>query len=298
MDNSILADFGRPFIQTGRVPESSATLPSDSRRKENRLPVNTRGLPFLATLTGKDSAHTCFQYLLKNVSPGGVGFSLPRHVANREYMQQGLQIHFHIPFKLSDRFYDRGIVRWVSWSEEEQGQVCGAELQTKTPLHYPLYISYDTGEIVFRSQDDQPVNMEVLLKNLLKDALLLKKGMLIYYKHLSPFFSKIGSISPRHYPMLKTVFLGQVEAHLERNITELDFLLQRVHQADFSIGRLDSILDLDRFREVLEPEIDTDLFRHSFQSETVVPYLNSIKVLEHRLYTIYNTVSLTMANRY
>jgi hypothetical protein len=269
--------------------ENKSTSATVESRNEPRIPINCQGLSFLGT---RANDRSCFQYLLTNVSPSGVGFALPNHLKNRERFLKGDRVHFHVPFKLSDHFYNEGTVRWTDFDPTTEGQCCGAELDKQSALHYPVYVSFQTREITFPWETAGFRSTKHLLQSIVKDALLLKRGMLIYYRHLTPFFLKIGALDPRDYPVLKTIFLQDVDIQLNLNITTLKKILATVEQPDFSVQQIEKQLDLDVLRETIEPEIDANIFRNSFRSGNVVPYLDSLKTLEGKLYMTYNTVVL------
>ena len=268
--------------------------PPFDKRREQRTVVNTSGLPFLAE---RADNHHCFQYLLKDVSKDGVGISIPRQIENREFLRVGDQVRFHLPFLLNKGYFDEGQVRWTDTTESCQGQVCGSELNKRAPLEYPVYIAFTTGTIAFSLDNFGFSNMEDLIRTLVKDTMLLKRGVLIYFRHLVPLFSKIGGLHPQDYPVLKNIFLNDVEDAIGRNIEWLQKLLAQLSHPAFAMENIRREINLADLRSAIEPEIDTELFQNAFRSRTILPYLESIKTLEYKLFTAYNTLVL-IASQY
>ena len=62
-------------------------------------------------------------------------------------LETGEFINFHLPFQLNQKFYNQGVIRWQQ--SIPRGQMCGAHLEKRVPLRYPIYVGFETGQIHF-----------------------------------------------------------------------------------------------------------------------------------------------------
>jgi hypothetical protein len=68
-------------------------------RGESRLAVETGGTAFIAT---SEDFSAIFEYVLRDVASGGVGF----FVEEGTPLEEGDRINFHLPFEVNERFQD------------------------------------------------------------------------------------------------------------------------------------------------------------------------------------------------
>ena len=164
-------------------------MPGEDKRQEKRIDICSVVLPFLGT---RVSDHQPFQYLLQDVSPGGICIALPRWVMSREVLQVDDLIDFHVPFLMGTHVLSIGKITWQRWDKEFDQQVLGASLTRSAPAFYPVYLEVETRGVTlnltdFRDEGD-------ILAKAVKDAVLLKRGLLIYLGHLEAFFSRVGGL--------------------------------------------------------------------------------------------------------
>ncbi|MCX5806011.1 MAG: PilZ domain-containing protein [Proteobacteria bacterium] len=251
----------------------------EERRKEVRKIVDSLNLPFIGS---KDEDHLCFEYLLIDLSKNGLKIAIPRWVVNREQIKKGDIINFHLPYEIDKTFYDQGKVVWIEWDENMEIQSCGISVESIKSISYPYAL---------------PVTQKGnTLINLIKDMVLLKKGVYVYLCHLIPYFSKITEYSPQEYPQLKAFFLDNVRNKVSKHHVELENTLIKIENYMTSESDIPKFIDLARLRSIVESEIYVEIFRINFSDERIIPYLNAIKKLEERLYFNYNIIVMLYVN--
>lgn len=105
---------------------------TEEKRRESRGPIDSIVLPFIGS---RADEYQAFQYLLQDVSPGGVRIAAPRWAVSRERLQKGDRIHLHIPFRLGSSVLESGQVVWERWDRESEAQVTGIFLDQTAPVH-------------------------------------------------------------------------------------------------------------------------------------------------------------------
>ncbi len=247
------------------------------KRREQRISMDVINLPFLGS---KEEDHLCFQYLLVDVSKSGVRIAIPKWVVNRELIRKGDVINFHIPFKVEKNFYDQGRIVRSQWDDIIQSEIYGVSVENCNPLLY----------------SEPEAAAENIVVKLLKDSMLLKKGVYIYLGHLIPFFSRITKYSQSEYPQLKTVFLEDVRGKISGHHLNLQELYDKAKREVNIASNILKVIDLEELREIIESEIYVEIFNITFSDEHIKPYLNAIKKLENRLYSNYNMIVMLYAD--
>lgn len=268
----------------GKNMEISNTF-SANKRNENRIAINSVNLPFLGT---RESDQACFQYLLLDVSLHGARIAIPQWVVNRELIKQDDLVNFHIPFQFNKKYFDQGSIAWSRWDDALQANAYGASFNRESPALYPVFISFETSEISISLQDFPA--MEDILVKVLKDSVLLKKGILIYLRHLIPYFSRITKYSPKDYPLLKEFMLDDVRNRILEHLQGLEAIYGDVCEKVRNPSEIPKFIDLESLRTLVESEIHQELFQIAFASESIKPYILAIKKLEKKLCYNYNTV--------
>jgi len=246
--------------------------------------INSIVLPFIGS---REEDQITFQYLLQDVGPDRAQITIPQWVVSRERIHEGDLIHFHLPFLLNDTLFTRGEIDSALWDAALPGQTCTARiLSSAGEPPPPIYIHVaPEGAHIDLTEFQVPAE---LFSRIVKDALLLKKGILIYLNHLIPYFSRIGGYPKKEYPLLRAAMLEDIRKRVAENAAKIETLLECA-QADCSDpGRLANVLDLENIRTAMESEIYSDLFRTTFADERVTAYIDAIKNLEKKLYTSYN----------
>lgn len=255
------------------------------KRHEQRYPIDSINFPFIGS---READHLSFQYLLTDISLHGAQITIPKWLVGRERLLEEDVINFHVPFRFSKETWDQGKVVWKSWDSRIQGQVCGAQMINKAPLYYPVYISLEANDIGIDLTHFETV--ENLLLRVIKDSGLLKRGVLIYLRHLIPYFSRISDFSSRDYQALKDVLLHEIMARIEHNQERLVALQKDILDTPGYQTEIARYLDLEELREAMESEIYFELFKNVFSTTSALPYLLAIKELEKKLYANYNTI--------
>ncbi|HOV87379.1 MAG TPA: PilZ domain-containing protein [Syntrophobacteraceae bacterium] len=255
------------------------------RRTEPRFEFTSIVLPFLGS---RVEDHLCFEYIPLDISTHGLKLAIPRWVVSRERLRDGDEVNLHVPFRLREGNFSRGRIVWSRWDDVHQGQVCGVRMEKAGHRHCRVFFDLDTRE--FGIDLKQFASPEDLALKVLKDSILLKRGVLIYLNHLVPYFSRVTPYPTDEYPLLKSLFLDDVKRKIEENIQKLEALHRKALEELPSGTEIPVFLDLEELRSLMESEIYLDLFKITFSTEAVLPLLSAIKELEERQYVNYNTL--------
>ncbi len=264
---------------------------AQERRRENRLPIESAILPFLGT---RQSDHQPFQYLLHDLSSSGLQISIPRWVQRRERVFPDESVSLHLPFRLGGATYVAGRIAWERWDQEIEAQLCGIVLQEIYPELFPVVIALDKQEVSVDLSAfvelPSSAKMGTLVRTVLKDALLLKRGMHIYFRHLRAYFSRMVMISRDEFEQFSQVVIRDISRKVlddQRRLHDMYRQLRRKGQSDI----LDS-LDLEAVRSILEPSIYVELFRPLLESDVFSRYFQALTALERKGLTHNNTLVL------
>lgn len=253
-------------------------------RRESRLPIESIVLPFFGS---RESDFQPFEYLLQDVSPGGVKISIPNWVQGRESINRGERINLHVPFEIKGKVLYSGIVAWNSPEDDGQGQFLGVLMDRGKPLSYPIYFAVDSKHV---SIDFGTFETRTpLLARLAKDVYLLKRGCLIYLKHLSAIFSRLSDLSKEEYGAFREFVFDDIISRTKKNATYLQNFHKIIISSGYSFKRTCSLIDISELRQAIEPEIYIEIFRSIYRDSMAMQYLYAIKQLEGKLYISYNT---------
>lgn len=261
---------------------------SDGRR-EQRLDFESLLFPFLGS---RFIDHDTFEYLPMDISFQGLKIAIPKWVVKRELLKVGQWIYLHLPFRFADRAYTEGVVRWTRWNEDTQSQLYGIEMANPRNVFYPLYIHTDTRNI--RLDLGEYDSKEALLIALFKDAVLLKRGILIYLNHLVPFYSRLAERSRDDYDHLKGILFEDIRKRVSQNLEFVEEIYRSVRQQNQPVSTVLETIDLNQFREAICSEIQREVIKTALNTEAVVPYLDAIQTLEKKLYTNYNAILILL----
>lgn len=258
------------------------------------LPVSAVNLPFLGS---RLTPHSVFQYLLHNVDATGATFSVPAWVVRREHFRVGDRVDFHFPFRTSDGWNrHHGEINEVRWDAENNEQVCHALLRDREPLHHPVFAALDAGAITFRNERDEPADPGELLRSVLRDCHLLKRGVGVYFKHLVPLFSRITLFPTKDYGELRSMVLEDIRKRIDANIAAFAHWDAQAAAGSLTPATLSRDIDLENLRTAAEGEIDNELLETTFDTPVIRPYTSAIRLLEQKLYLNYNTLVLLFAH--
>ena len=98
------------------------------------------------------------------------------------------------------------------------------------------------------------------LRSIVKDAILLKRGVLIYLKHLVPYFSRVAEYPDEEYPLLRASLWDEVSEHITQNKLELEELQRKLLNECSSLADIPLLLQLEELRAMVESEIFFELF--------------------------------------
>lgn len=254
------------------------------RRREPRIPLDSVILPFIGS---REEDQACFEYLPLDISLHGVGIAIPHWVVNREKLHLGDLINLNVPFELQGKTFQQGKIVWTRWDEAKQAQLSGIYLEKRIPPNYPIYFSLETASIVLPTKD---MSMGHLLLRVLKDSMLLKKGVSIYFNHLIPYFSRITGYPTKDYATLKEIFLNDIKSKIIEHKEKIDELYQIFSNANGNYEAIARNLNMEDLREIIESEIYIEVIKITFESDAALQYLLAIKELEKKLYYNYNTM--------
>ncbi|MEF2231265.1 MAG: PilZ domain-containing protein [Pseudodesulfovibrio sp.] len=255
--------------------------PTVESRQFKRVSIESVILPFLGSRVADFQP---FQYLLRDMSQGGVGFAIPRWLASRERLNLGDRINLHAPFSVDGEILAIGEVVREYWDAENEEQIIGIRLTRSSPNVYGVFFEASSRDI---SYDLGQNGLEGLLTRVIKDSVLLKRGILIYLRHLASYFSRLGEYSPEEYKLFRETVIDDVRDRVGTHSAYLEALHRNC--CDVSVKSFEQI-DLEELRRAMEPELYLDLFRAALGDESASLFLHAIKELEGKLFSNYNTV--------
>jgi PilZ domain len=255
------------------------------RRSEPRIPMDLASAPFLGS---RENGQPSFAYLLRDVSSSGVGVIVPLR-AGMVPLEIGESVNFHLPFQLNTKFYNQGVIRWQKITPD--GQMCGAHLEKRVPLRYPIYVAFETGDIRFAVEEFGIPSVKDLIEQILEDAFYLKKGIAIYFEHLAPYFTRHGRLRIEKESGANGSLIDRIRQQIQENVRTVEALKSRT--ADRTAEQpFPSAADLESLRPAIALELNLQVLSETFNPSTVLPYLRSVRLLEHQLYTSFNTLVL------
>ena len=202
-------------------------------------------------------------------------------------LELGEWINFHLPFQLNTKFYNQGVVRWQQ--NAPKSQIVGAHLEKRVPLKYPIYVGFETGLIHFTIEEFGIQSLEVLTERILEDAYYFKRGLAIYFEHLAPYFKRHSL--PMLHKGLHTdeTVVPHIRAQIAQHIQTIEKLLALSRTA----GRaFPDQADLETLRSAVDFELNITVLSETFDASTVRPYLRSVQLLRHQLFSNFNTLVL------
>jgi hypothetical protein len=257
------------------------------------LPITSVNLPFLGS---RSSPYGTFQYLLQEVDESGATFVVPSWVVRREHFRVGDMVNLHFPFRTEDGWHrQQAEIASVTPDAERTGQICRTRFQDHQPLHHPMYASLETGTIAFRTTAGEAANPDELLVQILRDCLLQKRGVAVYFKHLVPLFSRITLFPREDYGSLRRLVLEDVRQRIEANIASFQAWFDQAEAGKLTVATLSRDLDLETLRTAVEGEIENELLETTFATNAIRPYTDAIRLLDEKLYLNHNMLVLLYA---
>lgn len=251
--------------------------------------------PFLGTLDWEP-----FEYMLLSIDSSTAEIALLPWFRNRRQLHLGDKVDLHLPsFFYQKNTLNQGAIISANQNNEIQGKVYHVSLvesdeATQAPSEH------------FKEQLSETTPLIELLTKYIKDSLLLKAGVRVYFKHLIPYFSRISNYSSTTFSKLENVFLRDIEKRIIDSESKLENIYQMAKQKITKREEIPVFIDLDELREIIESEISLSIFNVTFSKNKtasildlstmtqpqygILMYINAIKILEKRLFFNYNTI--------
>ncbi len=247
-----------------------------------------------------------FEYLLLDASQEGANIEIHNWMVSRLDLDLGEKINLFIPSLLTPIYKLRNNTSGVVTSvKNEDGKMQSYQVLFNDKINSPSQHK----EIALSEQ----LLLEMLIQ-LFKDSLILKQGIVIYLKHLSPFFSRIVDYTGKDYTFVKSHIFDDIAKRIESNEKDLNVLYTILKELK-NPKEIPVVLDLEELRENIESEISVNLFLVVFAKDEsheqlmkllkeasykdkielkyyYLNYLIAIKKLEKRLYSNYNQIVL------
>ena len=259
------------------------------------IETNTLKLPFLGSLENGEP----FEYVLFSIDSKAAEIGILHWFLNRTQLHVGDSLNLHLPYHynqiLDTQCPITGKVMSAKHSEKDGGDI------------YQVSLTHGQYNGIEHSvkQLQKITSITELYIHLIKDSMILKAGIIVYFKHLVPFFSRIGNFSKEEYDNLKKYFLDDLENRILKNQSQLEELYKTAKEKIKKPEEIAIYTDLEALREVMESEISVSVFNIVF-SEKKVPqlsdyinpqigismYIQAIKNLEKRLYSNFNHMVL------
>lgn len=223
-------------------------------------------------LLGTRESYELFQYILVSMTPEKAIFSIPAWLLTRTQLSHGEQISLNL---------HQNRIRYPVEVLENVGNA----------VVYRVHFPKNCGTFLAEGKGDVST-----LAHLLKDSFFLKKGVLIYLKHLEPYFSRLFEFTETEYQDLKKLTFADVRRHVQEHIQQLEKLYQLFTEEVCEFQDVPLHVDLENLRESVLSELDLPFLETAFQESSPLQahsyrlYLEAIKILEFRLYQNYNQI--------
>lgn len=270
--------------------------------------LDTFRFPFL----GAREDGEVFEYLLLDVNQEIAQIAIYKWMVNFTLLNISETVHLFIPNHLNTTYeFSNNISGTVSsMRREEDDQAHFYEIRLDTEKASVFVSQFNNLMTGFFSE----FSLLQMLVKLIKDSLILKEGILIYLKHLAPYFSRIVNYSPSEYQVLEEFIFNDITNKIKKNTDSLNTLYDFVKVVK-NLNDVPIVLNLEFLRENMESEINIDLFLFAFANLDTsddfmallkeskyqtklkfdyyyINYLIAIKELENRLYSNYNKIVL------
>jgi len=241
-------------------------------------------LPYIGT---READYISFQYIPLESEDNLLKILIPRWVVNRENLSIGDIIDLNLDAELSGDLHSSGVICSSQYESSLDGDVYELELiKSKSKNSYVTLSSH--GSKININPNEFKSNRRLFLQAL-KDSWMLKRGVIIYLRHLASYFSRISGTSKLEYPLLKDMLLKEPLVRANTNAAYLEELYLNAKE-NIQGEKISVEFDLHTFSTSLTSEIELDLFKMSFDSELLLSYITSIKNLEKRLFQNHNIV--------
>lgn len=259
---------------------------TESCRHTKRLKIDSLRFPFLGE---RIEGYENFQYRLMKVSFGEIRICIPRWTASHEEVRPNDRMDLHLPFQLGDRLLQIGSVTSVGWDGWEEMQLVIA-LNAVSKQRYPIYINVSEREIEIDLAAFTSFNS--LLESVIKDSILIKRGIFIYLKHFRALFFRFSGLNRKEYTIFRESVINNVRGSIQIQLDYLEALWTKMKRGKELFSEH---LDLDKLQMAMKPELCLDMFTPVLDSETIDMYILPIKEIEKKLLSNYNIVVMIVS---
>jgi hypothetical protein len=281
-----------------------------AEQRQDILSIGALRFPFVGAREDGEP----FEYLLMEINHGKAVISISHWMVNHTNLNPQEKVDLFIPSFLSIeygyRHHTSAIITSVK-QDDPMSHTYEATFINGTPLIKSENWSFER----FAQSIPAELPLVDMLFKLIKDSLILKQGILVYLKHLAPYFSRITDYSEKDYETLENFLFEDIKNRIKKNENSLKDLYVELENNIKKIEDISLILNLEDLRESMESEISIDLFllafnerlsrvelmklisqtKHPKQNDPKYKYMNyliAIKELEKRLYSNYNQIVL------
>lgn len=281
-----------------------------AEQKEDTLSIGALRFPFIGAREDGEP----FEYLLMEIHHGKAVISIFQWMVNHVNLNLQEKVDLFIPSYLS-----------IEYGYRQHTSAIITSVQQEDPTAYTYEATFISGTPLIQSENwsfekfaqSVAINIPLLdmLFKLIKDSMILKQGILVYLKHLAPYFSRITDYSQKDYENLENFLFEDIKGRIKRNEKFLRNLYEEIEKDIKKIEDISIVLNLEDLRDSMESEISIDLFllvfnkylsrselitlisqsKHPKQNDPKYKYLSyliAIKELEKRLYSNYNQIVL------
>ncbi len=249
-------------------------------------------IPFIGARIS-DLAH--FEYILMDLEFPFVNIALPHWLTNTERLRKGEEILLNFELIFENLCYSAGTIESVTRHEKLEAELIKVRLAEPEYSNLPLRLN--TPSMVFSVKQSENISIQLLFGQLLKDSIILKRGLDIYLQHLIPLFSRTGGKDETEFYSLRESYLNDLVLNLNNSILRLEEFRNNLLQ--FPPEHFNSLLPLSEIESVfmdLQTALPFEFFEIAFENRLISEYVSSIKSLERRLFANYNALAVLFCN--
>ncbi len=248
------------------------------------LENSTRSLTLLPLCGTLRLDYESFSYFVVGRWDEGVEISSPAWLSRSHSLNEFDLVRLHLTLKQGDKFYTGGVVKEILTKEDSPERIYRLQFSQEPMFSHEYYVSLDEAAVpIFASDTDFS---ELFVENV-KECILLKKGVLVYTKHLAVYFSRLIGYDNPKYSQFSRFFFDEIIQQLSEKIQKLtelhEGLLSNQGQVQFGVP-----LNFQIIHELVESELNLDVLNLTFKEGQHLPYILSIKQLEDKMFCCYN----------
>lgn len=251
-----------------------------------------------------------FEYMLMEMQPEKVSIAIFNWLVDRTNLNLEENVNLFIPETLTHIYKFRKETSGIVSNQKREND--GFFYEIVFPKEILPHAPQGTAELIEKVAI--PTSLTEMLARLIKDSAILKDGIIVYLRHLAPYFSRIVGYNKENFQALENYIFDDLHKRVKKNA---EYLLNLYHSIKHLKDPNDIILEftLEQLRECIESELGIDLFLVAFSNlespEELLEllkaskyedklrfryfymnYLLAIKDLEKRLYSNYNQIVL------